>query len=168
MKHQLPPINGKYYLFTGWWQIIGNNEMLVSNSFSETDELMSECEARYVELTNFTLRYTEHSSVAITYANLHQAYSYPQNTSDSSPILSSTVDYVNNNLIITTTIFSAITNLKLASLNGYYLGGRMDSDGKFDYKYLNLPYAENSTLSAVRNNTTKYLTEVEREENGSL
>ncbi|MBQ8425172.1 MAG: hypothetical protein IJX17_04055, partial [Clostridia bacterium] len=122
---------GRTFMFTGWWQKMGNTEMLISNMLTGV-AITSTCEARYIQIVDFIFNCKEPSSISVN-GYLHQAYSYPQSTTVSNPTLS--VKYVlgtdeERGIVVTTTIFSTLSGVNIKSLNGYYF--RNEETGEYD------------------------------------
>ena len=126
-------IEGKKYLFTGWWQVIRDDYKIFVSNIVNATSLPNRRIGRYVELTDITIKFSEKSAISIE-ANLHQAFSYIQSTTLSSSMLNARIDSESNTFVVTTTINSALTNVRVKAHNSYYFRNTEPNE------YGNYPY----------------------------
>ena len=138
-------INGKTYLFTGWWQDVNGKVILIANKPNDSKRLNSV--AVYVEMKTIIVNYTESSSVSM-FTNIHQAFAYIQPTTVGDMALKSYVDTVNTSINIVTTICSALKNISLSAENGYQFE---NAYGQFTDAPITNPVINNDKFSISSN-----------------
>ncbi|MBP3582282.1 MAG: hypothetical protein J6J33_05985, partial [Clostridia bacterium] len=116
-------IEGRKYVFTGWWQILNSNtQMLVSNKFIDST-ITADCIARFVEYREITIDFTENSSVSLT-GYLHNSFAFIQSATTSAIGDQSSVIKVEHfrdaKIVASATILSAFTSVVISSQNGYF------------------------------------------------